>query len=394
MSAILGKVKSALRQEVAYTRRLAAAKRSFASLPRVSVVIFDGESNPIIDQVVDGLTRSVLYTRGELVHLHPSILWRVPWFLIRFGRMSLAYPAAVISRQAPDVVITFIDNDGVFHELANRLPGRRFVAVQNGWRFPDYAYALKEFYAYRSEMYCFGDNDIEQYATHGTTFASIRPIGSIRNSLWLLTTAKADEPPVREPIDVCVVSQFRYPEPIDLPVWKDIDLFIRQVAVYHAMRPHLRVAVAMFYSEGIPKEEDLLRREVEYFRKHLGPDVALLPNNAEKTNTYWHTQHSAVNISTCSTASLEAAARGKRTLVHSPVGLPEFSEASRPPWRLVAAPQSQFDESLDVVVRLSDEEFVDAHAGEIEYFMSDVDPASCLSIMDDVMGLREARLEM
>lgn len=393
MNALLSKVKSLLGLEVAYTRRLASARRSFAPLPQTSVVIFDAASNMIMDQVVDGVTRSVLHTRGEVVHLHPSILWRVPWFLIRFGRMSLAYPAAVISRRDPDVVVTFIDNDGVFHELANRLPGRRFVAFQNGWRFPDYTYPLKESYAYRSEMYCFGANDVEHYSSHGTAFASITPIGAIRNALWLSTSAEANEPAIREPIDVCVVSQFRHPEPTDLPVWKDVDLFIRQVAVYHARRPHLRVAVAMFYSDGVSGEEEGLSREVEYFRKRLGADVALLPNNAAKTNTYWLTDHSAVNISASSTSSLEAAARGKKTLIHMSVALPEFGESARPPWILVAASQEQFDESLDAVVGLSDAAFVAAHASEIEYFMSDLDPENYLSTVEAVLGLREARIQ-
>lgn len=51
----------------------------------------------------------------------------------------------------------------------------------------------------------------------------------------------------------------------------------------------------MFYSEGNPEEEGLAR-DTEHFRRHLGPDVALLPNNVAKTNTYWVTERSDVNF--------------------------------------------------------------------------------------------------
>ncbi len=375
-------------------RRVWLAPRSYRSLERVRVLVYDEQSLPVVAALLQGVSYAVFHSRGEVFHAHPSVLWRGLKYAIKFRSLSLSYHAAVIDARDPEVVLTFIENDGVFHELANRFPGRRFVAIQNGWHFPDYSYPLKTSYSYQSIMLCFGENDVDNYRLNGTSFARIKAIGSIKNMLWRQT----DQTPIGdgsdEVLDLCIVSQFRYPRPLDLPLWQDIEVFMEQVAECLKERPSLRVAVALFYREDVVSEHPALMAEKEYFQKWLGPRAKLFSNDSARTSVYRLTDRCAVNISVISAASIEAAARGNRTLMHMPVALLDFEEAQRPPWLLFRASSEDFAIALDSLLAMSDETFNLQHGSNIRYFMSNPGSSSALfDIAQLVLGVETKPFE-
>lgn len=359
-------------------RRVWLAPRTYRSLEHVQVLVYDEQSLPVLEPLLQGVSFAVFHSRGEVFHAHPRVLWRGLKYAIKFRGRSLAYHAAVIDARDPEVVLTFIDNDGVFHELANRFPGKRFVAIQNGWHFPDYVYPLKKSYEYRSTMLCFGENDVNNYRWNGTSFSRIKAIGSIKNALWHQVNQQSEVCVSHEVFDLCIVSQFRYPRPFNVPIWQDVEVFMEQVAEYLKARPSLRCAVALFYRDDVLAERQALIAEKEYFQKWLGPRVKLFSNDPERTSVYRLTDRCAVNISVISAASMEAAARGNRTLMHMPVALPDFEQAQRPPWLLFHASSEEFTWALDTLLAMSDEKFWEQHGSDIRYFMVNSGHSSAL----------------
>lgn len=234
-------------------------------------------------------------------------------------------------------------------------------------------------------MLCFGENDVQNYRLNGTSFERIRAIGSIKNALWRQTNQQSLGDASNEVFDLCIVSQFRYPMPVDLPIWQDIEVFMEQVAAYMKMRPSLRVAVALFYRDEVSSEQRALIAEKEYFEQWLGPRAKLFSNDSARTSVYRLTDQSAVNISANSAASIEAAARGNRTLMHMPVALRDFEQAQRSPWLLFRASFDDFAIALDSLLAMSDETFNAQYGSEIGYFMIHSGHASALPDIEQLV---------
>ena len=364
-------------------RRVWLAPRSYRSLDRVQVLVYDEQSLQVVSALLQGVSYGVFHSRGEVFHCHPKVLWRGLKYAIKFRSVSLSYHAAVIDARDPEVVLTFIENDGVFHELASRFPEKRFVAIQNGWHFPDYVYPLKKSHIYQSIMLCFGENDVDNYRLNGTSFAQIKVIGSIKNALWRQT----DQQSLGDEIDLCIVSQFRHQAPSEFHSLSEV--YMQQLVEYLQMRPSLRVAVALFYREDVFSEQSALMAEKDYFQKWLGSRAKLFSNDLARTSVYRLTDRCAVNISVLSVASFEAAARGNRTLLHMPIPMPGFEEAQRPPWLLYRASTQDFAIALDSLLAMSDETFNAQHGSEIRYFMSNSDSSSAISdIAQLVFGVK------
>jgi surface carbohydrate biosynthesis protein len=360
-------------------RRVWMAPREYRAPERVQVLVYDEQSLPIVAPLLQGVSYAVFHSRGEVFLAHPKVLWRGLKYAFKFRSRSLSYHAAVIDAYDPEVVLTFIDNDGVFHELANRFPGKRFVAIQNGWRFPGRVYPLRKEYDYASIMLCFGENDANNYRRNGTSFARIQPIGSIKSALWSQTNQQSECDANNEVFDLCFVSQYRHQTPLDLPDFRDARLVMEQVAEYLRERPSLRVAVALFYRDEVSSEQEALTAEKEYYRKWLGPRAELFANDSARTSVYRLTDQCAVNISCVSTASIEAAARGNRTLMHMPTDYPGFKQTQRPPWLLSRASSEDFTSALDSLLAMSDDTFERKFGSDIHYFMVNSGHASALS---------------
>jgi surface carbohydrate biosynthesis protein len=360
-------------------RRVWLAPRSYRPLERVRVLVYDEQSLQVAAALLQRVSYAVFHSRGEVFHAHPRVLWRGLKYAIKFRSLSLSYHAAVIDARDPEIVLTFIDNDGVFHELANRFPGKRFIAIQNGWRFPNFDdYSLQKAYDYRSIMLCFGENDADNYGLNGTSFARIKAIGSIKNALWRQTSQQSEGDASDEVFDLCFVSTFRYEIPLDSPYMQDVKVFMDQVVEYLRERPSLRVAVALFYREDVFSEHEALMAEKEFFQKWLSPSAMLFPNDSERTSVYRLTDRCAVNISYMSAASIEAAARGNRTLMNMPGSLLDFEEAQRPPWFLFRASYEDFSIALDSLLAMSDETFKLQYGSQINYFVVNSGNSSAL----------------
>jgi surface carbohydrate biosynthesis protein len=90
------------------------------------------------------LLRSILFKfENDGFYLHPFIVWGT---VTRTFLGPSARDASVIKACLPKSVITFIDNNPRFHQLASRLPNFRFIAIQSGIRIPNYSEATLHYW--------------------------------------------------------------------------------------------------------------------------------------------------------------------------------------------------------------------------------------------------------
>jgi hypothetical protein len=271
----------------------------------------------------------------------------------------------------PAVVVTRSDNSN-FHTYAEFFPEVRFVAIQNGWRFPSFEGEeppLPRRSKFRSELLCFGQNDIDSYTELGIEFRSIRAVGSLRNSLYVERLG-AETQLITEVVDpefdLCLISQFR----TGFSAWDvtgiEFDECVDIVRRLLGFRPHLRIAVAMASSVGTqPREHE---SEVKYFRDRLGEGVSLFPRDYEEFTVYSLTDRASLSITSSSTAGVEALSRRRKTLITGSQFHSAFVSAPYPSWLAVGTGDEVLAKMEELIVGEQDDDFWNEYsAGAADY---------------------------
>ncbi len=128
-----------------------------------------------------------------------------------FSQLYKQYLLACIDQIGAKVVLTFIDNSGLFQTLSRLDKTRVYFAIQNGTRtlacVRDYLPKSPHPYAHISmtNFFCFGDRDVQLYRKHGHTIDSCIPVGSLIGGYYksVISTGKKERK-----YDLCYVSQW------------------------------------------------------------------------------------------------------------------------------------------------------------------------------------------
>jgi surface carbohydrate biosynthesis protein len=333
----------------------------WTKVPTADLVIWDAVGSEWIARCGAGLDFERFFVRGEGYNTNWKTLLLLASHLRPTKSLARAYVWAMMDQWGPELVVTWSDNSN-FHRYAEDFPEVRFVAVQSGWRFPitlGDEPPLPRNSQYRSELLCFGQNDIDSYAKLGIEFTSIRAIGSLKNSLYLDSTEKlsdTDSEGARPEFDLCFISQFRNGFTVGSSViWLEFDQCIDLVRKLMERRPHLRIAVAMASSARAQPDEHA--SEVKYFHARFGDSVSLYPRDAEEFTVYSLTDRAVLSVSSSSTAGIEALSRRRRTLITGSQLLSNFEGVPYPSWLAVGTEDEVLARMEALVSADADEEF-------------------------------------
>jgi surface carbohydrate biosynthesis protein len=128
-----------------------------------------------------------------------------------FSQLYKQYLLASLDQIGAKVVLTFIDNSGLFQTLSRLDKKRVYFAIQNGTRtlacVRDYLPKPPHPYAHISmtNLFCFGDRDVQLYRKHCHTIDSCIPVGSLVGGYYksVISTGKKERK-----YDLCYVSQW------------------------------------------------------------------------------------------------------------------------------------------------------------------------------------------
>lgn len=113
-------------------RGVSGAQIRWLNPPRAEIVIYDQNGAENFSPYLRNYSVAVLSVRGEVLYL--TILVKA-MLSAAFWRDPLkAYVDKYIQKTSPRLLLTFIDNDPNFYELANKHSGVKTIIVQNGWR--------------------------------------------------------------------------------------------------------------------------------------------------------------------------------------------------------------------------------------------------------------------
>ena len=123
------------------------------------------------------------------------------------------YIKTVIDFMSPYLVITYIDNSGVFQEILQKNTKRRYIAIQNSVRNEyNYKYSLKKTKEYNIEhdiYFCFGEQVKDCFEDCGHSANEyIFSGGPLKLSKYLASDSIFLSPHEKEVYDLCIVSQW------------------------------------------------------------------------------------------------------------------------------------------------------------------------------------------
>ena len=309
---------------------------------------------------------SIVSVRYEELRVNYKVALVTLYFFVRCKKLPLAYLCALIWLSRPSQVLTFIDNSMLFHEASGYLPSIRFIAIQNGMRFPDSSdYRLPPNQKLQSELLCFGQNDADGYEMDRITFRQITPVGSLRSSLYVAEFSPATSDPDLDVFDICLISMFDVRTPI-LPRGDSYRALVEYVARYIHANPTLKLTIASRHSKEESPEEYSV--EMQYYKDLFSGSDYLMCLNNKLYSTYRIIDSAKVNISFGSTASIEAMGRGRRSLICQPLLVEELQLKVKKDWYLSGSTYNEFSNQVDKFLTMSDAEYSSKYEADIEYF--------------------------
>jgi surface carbohydrate biosynthesis protein len=310
--------------------------------PVQALILYEDQSELLKKWVLHGISTVVLPVGGWLC-LHP---WIIVDTLRRLFNFDLQYILggkilqqfikflyqchleAYICAISPAVVLTWIDDSGVFHRLSRRNIDANFFAVQNGYRAnwaikdmpppPPHPGSKISF----PNFFCFGPRDESLYKSFGHEIDRYYPVGSLLGGIYWSTIAGNRQ----ILFDICYVSQWeRY---VSDPALIDYD-------IDNSFMNKLRLASA----SGLASLDDMLAgivskdgfsltialrsndpEEEQYFRKKYGESVHIAKANRAEFSTYHAMDKARLTINLLSTCGFEALGVGHRVLFCNPRG--------------------------------------------------------------------------
>jgi len=349
-----------------FLKRIWSTNWNFDSVTKCPIVVVDKTNVEFLLPSI-GLTEfSIVSVRYEELRVNYKVALVTLYFFVKCKKLPLAYLCALIWLSRPSQVLTFIDNSMLFHEASGYLPSIRFLAIQNGIRFPDSSdYRLPPNQKLQSELLCLGQNDIDGYEMDQISFRQITPVGSLRNSLYVAESSPTTSDPDLDVFDICLISMFDIRTPI-LPRGDSYQALVEYVARFIHTNPNLKLTIASRHSKEESPEEFAL--EMEYYKDLFSGSDYLMCLNNKLYSTYRIIDSSKVNISFGSTASIEAMGRGRRSLICQPLLVKELQLKVKKDWYLSGSTYNEFSNQVNKFLTMSDAEYSLKYEADIEYF--------------------------
>jgi surface carbohydrate biosynthesis protein len=301
----------------------------FAALRKNPIVIVYSSDYWLRTLVLRDLPATTLEMYPERLHLNPGIVLRLV-FRLRFLRWPnlrsagfsrnllhqchVLYALACIDQVNPKVVITSIDNSGIFQRLSRTdRSDRAYFAVQNGART---LFCVRDSLASTStpvismtDFFCFGQRDVDLFTRHGHSVDRYRPVGSLIGSYYRAALA---QPLAKPRFDLCLISQWHRHQFAEGPI---PPFTARVSAAIRALNGFLRRLLDETpLSLVVCLRNDNDSDELAFFRQELGERAQLNSGNAREFSTYRTAEQSALAVAVNSTTLSELFSWGQKVL--------------------------------------------------------------------------------
>ena len=229
------------------------------------------------------------------------------------------YVLACLDYIGAELVLTFIDNSGLFQQLTMLDSSRTYYAIQNGTRtlfcvrdslppppHPSSVISLNHFF-------CFGERDVELFQKHGHRINVFHPVGSLIGGYYKSVVSK---PVAVCQYDLCLISQWHKHFFTENGSKESSDMLGNRTA---AGILGLNSFVARLVAETglklvICPRNDRSVPEMSFYRRIFGERVAIARPDRRNFSTYKTVEQSRLTIALNSTTLAEVFSWGQKVL--------------------------------------------------------------------------------
>lgn len=306
------------------------------------VVLLYGEREELIKKYI---LKNITYQVVEpgTVFLHPRVIFEMlKIWQISIKKLDLNFNSsllkifksiyetnlhAYIKLICPKVVLTFIDDSGVFHRLRNVCKNCEFFGIQNGMRLGFYYDVILQNKSSPSNQismdhyFCFGAHDVQNCIKNESNVKNFSPVGSLVGGIYWGEVSKENS----KEFDICYLSSFVEStiESVRLdgliPVWKADTIGAKM------LESKLKQLINdKNYSVIIALKYDNSDSEMSYFYDIFGDSVTYQKSNRSDFSTYRAIDKSKLSLTGISTCAAEAMGIGRRVLFVNSFGYPGY----------------------------------------------------------------------
>jgi len=294
------------------------------------IIVFDETNSHLItDLVLNGLKPYVYKVRSGIIFISPIIilyfiksLINFNWQILRTSKKKLRaiiiellyhYHFVCFQFISPKVVITFIDNSGIFHWLCKNYKDAEFFAIQNGSR-SDWELNVVDINSYYlTNYFCFGNYDIDRFNNSKIEVKNYFPIGSLIGGYVTHNNIYNNQ----VTYDICLVPAGY----IDLEnniisdelheYWKSYYKLVKYFDKY-SQENNVRAAVLLRFDQN--NNASISELELDYYKRTISNNIDIVNNNQRKYSNYVNALNSKVIIGSGSTILSELFGFGKKIL--------------------------------------------------------------------------------
>ena len=229
---------------------------------------------------------------------------------------KLSYYLALIKIVKPKMIITWIDNDHRFFNLAKILDAKiEFFAIQNAFRLEEHIRSKEEQMADGSKIYipnylCFGEQTVEYFKKIGATVKKFNIVGSLRLSNANQHLKKNNLINAAPKFDLCLISENLRHGMQEILQPNELGIIIKN-AEKLAKKYKLRTVLVL----KRPKDHVLYKKEINFYEKILDKNSPIIINNRLNLfSSYEAAYNSRLIIGARSSMLSELLAVGRRIL--------------------------------------------------------------------------------
>jgi len=348
---------------------LAEGRFDFGHPGKHNIVVYDSLTGGLLTKMLDFPKRTFqMNVRQEIIYAHPYILAKFLLKAIVFRKqLRVAYEASVLELLCPKLVLTFLDNDGTFGEVAKQVDAR-FIAIQNGFRTSQCFSRIN----FAPEAFLFGQRCIDNYAKFEIESNSLIRAGSIKVSHCYKINGNSFKR--SKSFDVLLVSSYQLgmengasedQEPIRLNLNKGTALISDYLLRFISSRG-LRVGILLWGSGADGA------RELKYFSRIFRDKVEYIEKSQAIEGSYLRVLESELTLSYGSTLGYEAISMGKKAMffprpeedVYCLEGADHFA------FKTETGSYEEFESNLERLLKLSSEEYQNELGWLCEYVVA------------------------
>lgn len=334
----------------------------WGSPPQADTLILDAVGADLIWPLLPNSNYVILHIRGEQIYLSWRLLAATIKNMSKVRNPVAAYALSVIQLCKIRLVVTFIDDSGVFHTLAKICKNIEFLAVQNGVRNP--AENVPDPSAINHQHFvCLGEKDVVEFSQSGAMVSQFYPWGSLLHANFRTKSFA----PIERSFDICIISQISadvikfYPQRVACA-----RILVEFVAKFCVQEGRSFCIAARSGPNSDPVEKDI---EFGWYRAILGEAAEIIPNIHNAFTSYRVMQSCDVMLGLDSTLLYEAFSDGQKALFCNFTENPNFDCPAPGIWSIAKIDFEVFAQNLLKILEMGALEFKNISHTSAQYLM-------------------------